>query len=374
MMIYDVWLQCALGFGNKRLKNALESFGSSKAIFDADENFLKNSGVFSEGDLSKLKATTLKDAQNLIADCNKRKINIITISDNNYPLCLKKIASPPIVLYYRGKLPDFNNIPSISVVGPREISEYGAKCAFSLGLRLARAGIIVVSGGAKGGDKKAHIGALSVGGITVAVLGCGLDYPYLPENNKMRKDILNGNGCIISEFPPMHPAGKSTFPIRNRIMAGLSLGVVVTEAKKKSGCLNTANHALEQGRDVFVVPGRPGDINCEGSNELLRDGAIPLLSAMDIFNEYLAQFPDKINIEAAFTPDNRKAEQKNNQKLKSDLSKIAKMVYNNLNTQIFSFDDVYIEGISSGEVIAAFTELELLGYIKAVPGGRYIKK
>ena len=119
-----------------------------------------------------------------------RKINIVTMSDELYPQCLKEISSPPIVLYYRGTFPDFDNTPTICVIGQREISEYGAKCAFSLGLRLAKSGMLVLSGGAKGGDKKAHLGAMAVGKPTVAILACGLDYPYLLENEKMRKDIL----------------------------------------------------------------------------------------------------------------------------------------------------------------------------------------
>ncbi len=372
MMIYDIWLQCAIGYGNIRLKQALELFGNSKNIYKANENSLIESKIFTNSEVKKLKQTPIDDAKRIINDCRKRKIKIITISDCNYPACLREIASPPIVLYYRGKFPDFDNTPTITIVGPREISEYGSKCAFALGLRLAKAGMIIVSGGARGGDRKGHLGALAVGGTTVAVLGCGLDYHYLPQNKKLRDDIEK-TGCVMSEFPPMHPSGRSTFPIRNRIMAGLALGVVVVEAPQISGGLITARIANEEGRDVFVVPGRPDDKFCEGSNALLREGAIPLLSAMDIFNEYLTRFPDKINIEAAFKPTNKESSQKNTEILKSDLSKTAKMLYNNLNTQIFSLDDVYIEGLSSGEILAAFTELELSGYIKAVPGGRYTK-
>lgn len=372
MIIYDIWLQCVLGYGNKRLKSALEHFGNSEAIYKTPSNVLSESGIFTDAEVNKFKETSLNDAKAIINDCAKRKINIITIGDKEYPQCLKEISSPPIVLYYRGTFPNFDNTPTICVIGQREISEYGAKCAFSLGLRLAKSGMLVLSGGAKGGDKKAHLGAMAVGKPTVAILACGLDYPYLLENEKMRKDILSTGGCLISEFLPTKPVAKNSFQIRNRILSGLSLGVVVVEAKERSGCLITAGYALEQGRDVFVVPAHPDDINCKGSNMLLRDGAIPLLSAKDIFNEYLSRFPDKINIEAAFEPVKRVNNEKNSENLKSDLSKSAKMVYNNLNTQIFSFDDIYVEGLSSGEVIAAFTELELFGYIKAVPGGRYI--
>lgn len=372
MMIYDVWLQRALGFGKKKLKQALEFYGNSENIFKADENSLVLSNVFSKMDIKRITETTLNDAKQIIKDCKKRKINIITISDPKYPQCLREIDSPPIVLYYRGTFPDFDNTPTVAVVGTREITEYGGKCAYSLGLRLAKAGMIVVSGGARGGDRNAHLGALCVGGLTVAVLGCGLDYPYLYENKKMRTEIEK-TGCVISEYPPMYPAGKKTFPVRNRILAGLSLGVVVVEAPEKSGSLITANRALEEGRDVFVVPGRAGDATCAGSNMLLRDGAIPLLSAMDIFNEYLQRFPDKINIEEAFKPTKKVTSSKNTQNLKSNLSKSAKMLYNNLNTEIFTMDDIFVEGLSAGEIIAAFTELELSGYIKAVPGGRYTK-
>lgn len=319
------------------------------------------------------KILNVKDetADKIINDCIKENISIITPEDSNYPERLRSIDDMPVVLFCKGKLPDVDNEPIISIVGPRKISEFGKKAAYSLSKRVAKAGFIVASGGALGADTCAHKGALACGGKTIAVLGCGICYDYLPENRKMREQIAE-NGCVLSEHPPYASTTKYAFPIRNRIVSALSLGTVVIEAGTKSGALITARLANEQGRDVFVIPGNPTFDEYKGSNALFRDGAFPLLDASDIFNQYISKFPDKIDIEKAFCEDNSTPKnEKNLKKLPLGLSKEAEIVYNNLNNAKFTVDDLLGLGISDDDLLSALTELEIEHLIKACPGGSY---
>lgn len=380
MIKYQIWLQLALGAGSCKIKAIYDYFGNAKNVFSADKNQRKESGVFSANELKKLDMTSITDTLRILAECNQGGIKTVAFGDKDYPYCLSVIENPPIVLYVKGKLPDFDETPAVCIVGPRNVSEFGKKAAYSLGYRLARSGITVVSGGALGTDTYAHAGALKADGKTVLVMGCGILSDYLPENKKLRESVLN-SGCLISEYPPSFNANRYTFPVRNRIMSALTLGTVVIEAKERSGSLITARHAAEQGRDVFVIPGSPDKIEYSGSNQLLRDGAKPLLDASDIFNEYIVRFPDKINIERAFSGKlisekkdiNCEKNEKNQKNLHQTLSKEAKIVYNQLNKQKFFPEEINLSGLSSGELLSALTELEMEFLIKALPGGMYEK-
>ncbi len=314
-----------------------------------------------------------KISKHIIKDCNKHNIKILTYFDKEYPDVLRNLEAPPFLLYIKGTLPDFDNLPSISVVGPRKCSDFGEKAAFSLGYRLAKSGMIVVSGGAVGCDSFAHKGALKSGGITVLVLGCGIMSDYLP-NNKAMREAISKTGCLISEYPPFEEPTKYTFPIRNRIISGLTLGTVVIEASERSGALITASHAMEQGKDVFVIPGNPTLYQYKGSNKLLRDGAKPLIDASDIFNEYLPDFPDKIDVKKAFErPEKIKNTKKIQKNFNETLSNEAKIVYNYLDKQIFTTDDLCGANLSSDDILSAITELEFEHLIEALPGGKYKK-
>lgn len=320
--------------------------------------------------------TSFTDA--IFKDCEENDIKILPITSINYPDILRNIYQPPLVLFIKGKMPDFDNVPSICIVGPREASEYGIKAAFSLGYRMAKAGMIVVSGGAVGCDSAAHSGALRAKGKTIAVLGCGIGNNYLSKNKELRDEIASSS-CLISEFPPFAPVKRYSFPVRNRILSGLCDATVVVEACEKSGALITAKHANEQGREVFVIPGNPSLECYKGSNNLLRDGAIPLIEAADIFNEYLAHYPDKIDIKRAYEKEksiqNPKTEKNNEnfqKKSVEGLSKEAKIVYNYLNKQQFTADDICGTNLPDDDIISALTELEIEHIIKAVPGGSYI--
>lgn len=367
MTEYYIWLQFVLGAGNSHALKILDRFKNAQNVYNSDISELKLSGLFTEKELERVKSVKLGTAYSVIRKCEKSGIEIFCIDDTEYPMCLRSISNPPLAIFVKGNMPNFDDTPSVCIVGPRSVSGYGKRAAFSLSSRLSRAGMIIVSGGALGCDTYVHTGALKYGGVTVAVLGCGINYNYLPDNAKLREQICN-KGCLISEYPPDAPSRGYNFPVRNRIMSALSLGTVVVEAGSKSGALITAAHANEQGRDVFVIPGLPGDPHYIGSNALLRDGARPLLDTSDIFNEYIPRFPDKINIENAF----RKQDKKINKKIiNSGLSKTAQIVYNQLDKQKFYPDELIDDKISAGDLISALTELEIEGIIRAVPGGMY---
>ncbi len=355
--------------------------GSVKAvkIFDAlrqnlflDKPLTDNiSAVIEHKDAKKITSLDKDKIYKIIDDCIKNGIKIITLCDKEYPQRLRVLKDAPIALYIKGELIDIDNTPIVSVVGPRNISEFGKKAAFSISKRLAQGNIIITSGAAVGADTCAHKGALSVGGKTIAVLGCGICYDYLPQNRQMREQISK-NGFLISEHPPYAPTTKYGFPVRNRIISALSLGTVVIEASLKSGSLITARLANEQGRDVFVIPGNPTLENYKGSNALLRDGAIPLLSALDVFNQYVSQFPNEIDVIKAFEKDKTQENNKKiSKKLQLGLSNEAKIVYNNLNSQKFTADDLIKLDLGDDVLISVLTELEIEGIIRALPGGNY---
>jgi len=327
-------------------------------------------GIIEVKDADKILKIDINKIYKIIDDCLKNNIYTVTICDSNYPERLRNISDCPIVLYIKGEFVDIDNMPLISVVGPRKISDFGKKAAFSLAKRLGRAGMIIVSGAALGADTCAHKGALAAKTKTIAVLGCGICYDYLPENRALR-DEISKNGCLISEHPPYAPATKYSFPIRNRIISALSMGTVVIEASLKSGSLITARLANEQGRDVFVIPGNPNLDNYKGSNALLRDGAIPLLNAADIFNQYITAYPDKIDIEKAFAEETVKTEKISRKNLQSGLSNDAKIVYNNLNKLKFTADDLLDLNLSDDQLLSSLTELEIEGLVRALPGGMY---
>ncbi len=391
-MIYWIWLQSAIGYGYKHTIALLERYKTAEKIYHTPISDLEFSGLFSKSAISKLKNKDLDAARKVLNECIKRKVNIITLDDDKYPPLLREIPNPPIVLYAKGNLELLDCRPGVCIVGPREVSDFGKKAAFSLGARLAAGGLTIVSGGAKGSDTAAHKGALAVGGNTVCVLAVGIEDDYLQLNKELREQISKV-GLLVSEFQPGSSVRKGTFSIRNRLMSGLTLGTVVIEADETSGALITANHAAEQNRDVFVIPGNPTLPHYKGSNLLLRDGAKALLEAKDIFLEYLGEYPHKIHLEKAYN-EKIKFEEKPEvieKKLKkseckkpkeefikknitSPLSNNAKIVYNQLDKQVFFADEIVVPELTSSQFLAAITELEIFGYIQALPGGRYTLK
>lgn len=281
----------AEGLGNKSIAHLVKVFGSAKAAWSAPVDELIASGVRknSIGAFITFRQGHPDAPDKLVGYCERQKIKLCCINDEDYPPILKEIDTPPMFFYYRGTLQP--NAFRIGIVGSRHNTPYGQNVALELGEQLAAAGLTVVSGAARGIDSFAHRGALKTG-RTVAVLGCGINYIFPRENKKLFEEIAE-RGVVLSEFPPNLKPNLGTFPTRNRIIAGLSKGVVVVEADFKSGALITSTYAGDYGRDVFAVPGQVYAKMSRGCNELIRDGATLIKSAQDILNEYNLATTDK---------------------------------------------------------------------------------
>lgn len=291
MLQHWIWL-ATRGIGDKKKIELLEHFHDPEQIyFSAKEDFSELE--ITEKAMESLMDKDLSPAKKILEDCDKGHIHVMTFHDGIYPRRLKNIPDPPVVLYYKGRIPDLDGTPTIGVVGTREASVYGLNNAKRFGYQIAACGGIVVSGMAKGIDGLAMQGALTAGMPVVGVLGCGADIVYPPRNRALFADTEK-YGCILSEFVPGTPPLGWNFPRRNRIISGLSDGVLVVEAPEGSGALITANRAGDQGRDVFVIPANIGVPTSEGSNGLLWEGATPVRDGWDILRQYEYRYPGKV--------------------------------------------------------------------------------
>ena len=293
MIVHWIWLATRPHVSDRVKVELVRHFQDPEAVYFADADSFSEIGGLTEEGKAALADKELRDAEKILRDCQRENLSILTFQDAAYPARLKNISDPPLVFYYKGRLPDFDGLPLIGVVGTRKASAYGLNAAKKLGYQIARCGGIVVSGMAYGIDGMAIRGALTAGTMAVGILGCGADVVYPASNRGLFADIEQ-YGCLLSEFTPGTPPLPHNFPKRNRIISGLSCGVLVVEAPEKSGALITAQLALDQGRDVFVVPGNIDVDTFVGSNRLLRDGAVAISSGWDILSEYESQFPDKI--------------------------------------------------------------------------------
>lgn len=290
---YWIWLQSALGAG-AQTDELLTYFGDPEAMYNAGTNEWKLSGLLTYKRVQLLKETSPSMTKAVFDECKNNGYRIITPSDEEYPERLRNLRNMPLVLYCSGDVTALSDVVSIGMVGTRKASNYGIEIAQKLSFSLAKAGATVVSGGALGIDSEAHAGAMLANGRTVAVLGCGLSFPYLMENAPLRRAITR-HGCLVSEYQPSVGASKMSFPIRNRLISGLTLGTVVVEAGVKSGSLITAKDSLEQGKDVFAVPGDIVRSSFDGTNKLILDGAKPVFSALDVLSEYEYKYGEFID-------------------------------------------------------------------------------
>ncbi len=280
-----IWLTQMIG-DPVQARELLQAFGKAERVYSADEKMLLDTGIVDSELAHRLACMrSLDAAQRVLRDCAALDVHPLTFDDALYPERLRNIPDPPLVLYTRGAVPLFDDMLCISIVGTRKACAHSRRIAGEFAAGLARRGVCVISGMAGGIDSAAHEGALSAGGLTAAVFGCGPDICYPSENRPLMDDILQ-HGCILSEYAPGSRPSKMTFPRRNRIMAGLSSGVLVVAAPERSGSLITAHLASDYGRDVFVIPGAIDDEEFVGANELMRSGATPVLRLSDIFEEY----------------------------------------------------------------------------------------
>lgn len=392
--LYWIWIQKALGEG-ARIKEIIEDFGNAKSLYQSNILEWRMSSSLVPKQVNRLQSVTLQDAQKIINDCERNGWQIITYEDDKYPNRLKEIINPPAVLYVDGELPDVDNEVLIGIVGTRKASDYAIKVTDIMSRGIAECGAVVVSGGALGVDASAHRGAILSGGKTIAVLGCGLGTNYLLENKSLR-DSIKQNGALVTEFPPFTKPSRYTFPMRNRIISGLSLGVLIVEAGVKSGSLITANYALEQNRDVFAVPCSILSSEFSGTNKLIDDGAYVVTKPLDLLSPYAEMYnldlskvksvqklmnetadksanisvdKNKLSFENL---DNSRHKRVENQKVISQLSGNNRLVYESLTNEFTHIDIIKQNcGLSSSAVLSALTALEIADLVESASGKRY---
>lgn len=400
--LYWVWLACGLGPAASCLDlvsyyewNPYEIYGSTlKELFQLN--------VVGRRQLERLKSFPIEKAEEILSVSREKGWKILTPSSKDYPQKLIALQDLPLALYVDGDETCFNSELSVSVVGARKASDYGRAVARALSSAMASIGFTVVSGGALGIDSEAHRGALEEKGKTICVLGCGLGTNYLMENEPLRREIAQ-NGAVVTEYPPFTPASKISFPQRNRIISGLTLGTVVVEAGERSGSLITARLASEQGRDVFAVPGDLVSSSFLGTNNLIRNGARAVFSPNDILEEYCYKFFDKINNENRFPDDEiirraqkylttegfcnegkeksksapkKKVEKEVKPAVKKNapeyLTNEAKAVYGLIGTEPMHVDEIaYKCNLNTEKTLSALTELEIYGLASQISGRRY---
>ena len=399
-------LQQLLGYGAQNASKVLKSGLSVTKLINLTSDEMRKVG-FTPAQIKKAGTKALKqEAERIYKLVTDNKLRVLTYGSWEYPRTLENIYSPPVVLYVMGDCPNFNYEIMMSVIGPREISEYGKQAAFSLSARLALGGALVVSGGAVGGDYYAHLGALAVGGKTLVLTGGGVLSDYLKRNDKLRNKVIKMGGALVSEFAPDYvPRFKSSFHIRNRILAGLANAVVVIEATSKSGTLITANIASDEGKDVYAMPGKPNLPQYEGTNNLIAQGAMPIISANNILEKYEGAYkkisvfsiddipPNElkrlydINKEQVEKPQNqvkpkpsvKRAKTAIQEKPQPKITSSASGLTPTLSSvySCITADGVYIDEIvektsmQTSEVLSALTMLEIKGLVKLLPGSRY---
>lgn len=292
--LFDIWFALRCGVACREFQPLLELCGSPYELFNADEVEIEKMPC-SQSLRTRLADKSLGEAHRIMEYCKSQGVGLLFWQDEDYPSALRPLRDPPVLLYYKGRLPDLSGRLCISVVGTRSMSEYGKRMAYKIGYELGSAGAVVVSGMALGNDSVATAGAMAAGGQTVAVLGSGIDMIYPREHVTLYHEILR-HGAVMTEFPPATaPAGKN-FPIRNRIISGLSQGTVVVEGDLRSGAMITAKTAIFQGRDIYAFPGNVGQTNSAGTNQLISDGAAVALSARDVLNNYTFLYRDALDM------------------------------------------------------------------------------
>ncbi|MEN2776561.1 DNA-processing protein DprA [Acetivibrio clariflavus] len=359
---YWVWLGSVPGVGAVKSKKLLEYFIDPYNIFTAKEMELASLSFLTKTDIANLLNKDYKEEVNKhIENIIDNNIKIITIEDEDYPKYLKNIYDPPIILYMKGSIQKDDKY--LAVVGSRRATSYGLNMAEVISRELSKCGITIVSGMARGIDTYAHKGVLSARGRTVAVLGCGLDIVYPYENKKLMQGIIE-NGACISEYLPGTKPLAGNFPARNRIISGMSMGVIVIEAGEKSGSLITANFALEQGREVFALPGNVNSINSTGTNKLIKEGAKMVTSLDDILEEIDAYFNESNY--GSFT------KKLKDDKLLKGLDEDEIKIVECLKLEPAHIDDIAVKtGLNIKVVNAVIVMLELKGIVQQLTGKIY---
>ncbi len=422
--LYWLWLAQKCGIASKQFDRLIEKYEDPFDIYGLTDDEIEQLEGISSTLRAKLCQKDLEGSYAILRYCKENRVDIISYGDRRYPQRLKSIVDPPILLYCLGHFPDFNSLLCIGMVGTRTMSEYGKQSAYKIGYELASAGAIVVSGMALGVDAAAACGALSAGGCTVAVLGCGISVVY-PKEHKRLMDEIAKHGAVITEYPPNEAPYGHNFPKRNRIISGLCQGVVVIEGPAASGAMITARRAIDQGREVFALPGKIDESSSDGPNELIREGAYTVLGSDDILKHYDFLYHDVIDSTALskakrkiadkdadralkkygacvkrsaarvrhenedddFAPmavsqsEQTKNEAKNesmaddSKGMLDSLDEFTRSVFETMPIdKAISPDSLAAHGLEIGAAVTALTMLELYGLVSSLPGGLYIRK
>lgn len=403
MLKYWIWMSSVCTADVKTKLKVLKYFGAPKEVFFACEADLRKLDFISNKDASTFADKRLHRAYEILEQCAEKNIDVMTIQDARYPERLRNIDNPPLVLYVKGRLPAVDEEAAIAIVGTRHCTPYGTKNARRIGYELARAGALVVSGLAAGIDSSGALGAIEAGCPVVGVLGCNIDEVY-PKSNVRLYDDVQQVGALVSEYPPGHKGGRMNFPARNRIISGLSAGVVIIEAPERSGALITASLALEQGRELFVVPGNIDSDASKGSNKLLSESAAKaVISSKDVLSEFEGLFswklrpnkdPDSLYLQedsanktdrggAGFVKKSDTNEQKMIDREKDKgyidlreqlegLSDDELIVVSKISASPEHIDDIIeLCGIPASRVLSAMTMLQIKGHVTEYTGKRF---
>ncbi len=369
---YFLALALTPGLGPTRVRKLVEHFGSAERVFHASLTELEATGMPVVAAQSLATGKSMELAQQEIAKAADCGAKIIALEDSAYPARLKEIYDPPIVLFVRGSVESLST-PGIAMVGTRHPTPYGLGMAERLSKDLAARGLVIISGMARGVDTASHRGAIAAGGKTVAVFGTGIDVIYPKENNRLSEQILSLGGALISEFPIGTFAAPQNFPIRNRIISGMSAGVLVVEAAEYSGTRITARCALEQNRDVYAVPGNVTNKGSWGPNTLIKQGAKLVATWEDVWEELPTDIQDSLNslrdessppeTASLFPEDVPTPHQK----------KIMRLLKSDESTHIDEIVERLEQELSSSEIFSALFELELDGKVRQLPGKNFVK-
>ncbi len=428
--LYWIWLAEKFGIASKEFPSFVASFDDPYDVYRMSEEEIEQIQGIKNITKERLADKSLEMPYRYLKYCNRQGIDVIGYTDERYPARLRTIENPPVLLYCLGKLPSVNERLCIGMVGTRKMSEYGKRSAYKIAYELSAARVCLVSGMALGIDSVCAAAALEAGGETVAVLGSGLSVVYPKEHARLMRKIAK-HGAVISEFPPFERPLEYNFPIRNRIISGMSSGVLVVESPKRSGALITASRAIAQGRELFALPGQIGTTNAIGPNELIQSGANVVLRSNDILEHYDFLYHDTFNFKrlavatkhsdfddrvlkaygvsdvfyrGRYDEDSEKAEENKAEGVgtvknerSSESSKHGEVIEHNKNTRdegilqtldaktreiyslipegtVFVADDIASRGADIRDVITSLTLLEISGLIISQPGGAYKKQ
>ena len=369
------WLAISLtpGLGPTRSRKLVEHFGSPEAVFRASLTELEASGIQAVSAQSLATGKSAELARDELAQATAAGVTLLSMDDACYPSRLKEIYDPPLILRVRGN-PETLMKPGIAMVGTRHPTPYGSGMAERLACDLAAQGLVIISGMARGVDTASHRGVISAKGKTVAVFGTGVDVIYPKENSRLSEQILALGGALISEFPLGTFAAPQNFPIRNRIISGMSVGVLVVEAAEYSGTRITARCALEQNRDVFAVPGNVTNKNSWGPNTLIKQGAKLVATWEDVWEDLPAEVRLALTPPASpESPGDSSASLFPDEGLPPHEKRILSLLKADEATHIDEIVERLESNLSSSEIFAALFELELAGKIRQMPGKNFVK-